>query len=137
MLTPSPLDGMLVHRKMQPSSPPHIMVSVALRCVTLRYFSSFSNKIPVTSFEARCDRLVRVVLWMSRCDPKSAICRFEISALKVFGQVTSTLNKRTFRECIDAIVKSFPEEDVFESLINFLTTSVEVRLHLMCITFPS
>ena len=74
---------------------------------------------------------------MSRYDPKSAICRFEISALKVFGQVTSTLNKRTFRECIDAIVKSFPEEDVFESLINFLTTSVEVRLHLMRITFAS
>lgn len=52
----------------------------------------------------------------------------KISALKVFGQVNSTLNKRTFRECIDAIVKSFPEEDVFESLIHFLTTSVEVRL---------
>lgn len=52
----------------------------------------------------------------------------KISALKVFGQVNSTLNKRTFRECIDAIVKSFPEEDVFESLIHFLNTSVEVRL---------
>ena len=50
-----------------------------------------------------------------------------ISALKVFGQVNSTLNKRTFRECIDAIVKCFPEEDVFESLIQFLTTSVEVK----------
>ncbi|XP_078362971.1 EF-hand calcium-binding domain-containing protein 5-like isoform X2 [Oculina patagonica] len=46
-------------------------------------------------------------------------------ALKVFGQVDSTLNKRTFRDCIDAIVKSFPDEDVFESLIHFLTTSVE------------
>lgn len=42
--------------------------------------------------------------------------------------MNSTLNKRSFRECIDAIVKSFPEEDVFESLIHFLTTSVEVRL---------
>ena len=41
--------------------------------------------------------------------------------------MNSTLNKRTFRECIDAIVKSFPQEDVFESLIHFLTTSVEVR----------
>lgn len=46
-------------------------------------------------------------------------------ALKVFGEVDNTLNKRTFRECIDAIVKSFPEEDVFDSLIHFLTTSVE------------
>lgn len=49
-----------------------------------------------------------------------------ISALKVFGEVDNTLNKRTFRECIDAIIKSFPEEDVFDSLIHFLTTSVEV-----------
>lgn len=48
------------------------------------------------------------------------------SALKVFGEVDNTLNKRTFRECIDAIIKSFPEEDVFDSLIHFLTTSVEV-----------
>lgn len=46
-------------------------------------------------------------------------------ALKVFGEVDNTLNKRTFRECIDAIIKSFPEEDVFDSLIHFLTTSVE------------
>ena len=45
--------------------------------------------------------------------------------------MNSTLNKRTFRECIDAIVKSFPEEDVFESLIHFLTTSVEVKLDIV------
>lgn len=51
--------------------------------------------------------------------------------------MNSTLNKRTFRECIDAIVKSFPEEDVFESLINFLTTSVEVRLDTVNATFSS
>lgn len=44
----------------------------------------------------------------------------------MFSRVDSTLNKRTFRECIDAIVKTFPDEDVFESLIDFLTKSVEV-----------
>lgn len=53
-----------------------------------------------------------------------------ISALNVFGEVGDTLNKRTFRECIDAIIKSFSDEDVFESLIHFLTTSVEVRLKI-------
>ena len=50
-----------------------------------------------------------------------------LSALEIFGRVDSTLNKRTFRECLDAIVKSFTDEDVFESLIEFLTKSVEVR----------
>lgn len=49
------------------------------------------------------------------------------TALEIFGRVDSTLNKRTFRECLDAIVKSFTDEDVFESLIEFLTKSVEVR----------
>lgn len=56
------------------------------------------------------------------------VCHCKITALKVFGEVHSTLNKRSFRECIDAIVKSFPDEDVFESLIHFLTTSVEVSV---------
>lgn len=46
-------------------------------------------------------------------------------ALLVFGGVNSTLDKRSFRTCIDDIVKSFPDEDGFESLIDFLTKSVE------------
>lgn len=57
---------------------------------------------------------------------KVTFCCHWISALQVFSRVDSTLNKRTFRECIDAIVKTFPDEDVFESLIDFLTKSVEV-----------
>ena len=56
-----------------------------------------------------------------------------MSALQVFGQVDSALNKRTFRECIDAIVKTFPDEDVFESLIDFLTKSVEVSFQSACL----
>ena len=52
----------------------------------------------------------------------------------MFGRVDNTLNKRTFRECLDAIVKLFEEEDLFESLIEFLTKSVEVTLILLTIS---
>ena len=60
---------------------------------------------------------------------------FLITALLVFGGVNSTLDKRSFRTCIDDIVKSFPDEDGFESLIDFLTKSVEVRRAILCCAF--
>ena len=49
-----------------------------------------------------------------------------IIALQVFNEVNSTLDKRSFRQCIDTIVKLLTDEDAFDSLIDFLTKSVEV-----------
>ena len=43
----------------------------------------------------------------------------------MFSEVNSTLDKRSFRQSIDAIVK-LTDEDAFDSLIDFLTKSVEV-----------
>lgn len=49
-----------------------------------------------------------------------------VTALQVFSEVNSTLDKRSFRQCIDTIVKLLTDEDAFDSLIDFLTKSVEV-----------
>ena len=53
---------------------------------------------------------------------------FSLTALQVFSKVNSTLGRRELRECIDAICQAFPDEDVFEPLIAFLTSSVEVSV---------
>ena len=53
---------------------------------------------------------------------------FSLTALQVFSKVNSTLGRRELRECIDAICQAFPDEDVFDPLIAFLTSSVEVSV---------
>lgn len=64
---------------------------------------------------------IQVVLGKWRTD---GIENFK-EALQVFSEVNSTLDKRSFRQCIDTIVKLLTDEDAFDSLIDFLTKSVE------------
>ncbi|EDO39894.1 predicted protein [Nematostella vectensis] len=48
------------------------------------------------------------------------------SAVRIFGEVTKNLNRQEFRDIIDAVYATLPdEEEAFEALITFLVSSVE------------
>lgn len=62
---------------------------------------------------------------------------FLLIACEVFEDVFSKITKKSFKRIVDKICDMFEEEDVFDSLIQFLTRSVQVLCKVtICKTTP-